>query len=239
VVLSQHAVGAAHRERTRKVYSTASSDKTLQSAPQAHQISTTTRRVCLRNDCPFVTPDDRCKKPDCGVEPPPTCSRTYTSDEPLGRCDGGCNWVGTAEDWLIHDCEAPKGAEFYSIPSPRVAEHVIELLDTITLKPHDPHHVLCGHSEIPITNVGVLRLLNRPLDQRTTAAITTELARISESHIRSARYVGTTNKAVATMTGQDPPDVDDTDWADFDRGTRIDAQRDMRRHIADQAAVTA
>lgn len=224
------------------MYSNVSNDKSPQSPPTHPASNSATRRACLRDDCLFAYATARCKKTDCCVEPPPPPPQDCPTDtDPLGRCDAGCNWVGTAESWRTHNCETPKGAQYYQIPSPRVAQHVIELLNLIEPKPHDGRRVLRhdDHSEVPITTVGVLRLLHRPLDQRTAAAVTAELAYIVGQTIYAQ---GSADAAgAAAMAIQKNLDADDATWAASNLQMRSGWQRAMRRHIADHhaAAVNA
>jgi hypothetical protein len=225
------------------VYSNVSNDKTPQSPPTHPASDSATRRACLRDDCLFAYATARCKKTDCCVEPPPPPPQDCPTDtDPLHRCTE-CEWLGTSGQWQTHRCARIKGAECYEIPSPRVAEHVIELLDLIELKPHDARRVLRhdDHSEVPITTVGVLRLLHRPLDQRTAAAVTAELAYIVGQAVSAQ---GSTSAGVAgaeAMAIQKNPDVDDATWAASNLQMRSGWQRAMRRHIADHhaASVTA
>lgn len=203
--------------------------------PHNRRLADATRRDETSPACPLTH-----------VQCPSTCKPCCTGDSarcpvcnpaaPLHRCDC-CDWIGTHNEWPAHKCDNPHPrAETYEIPSPRVAHHVIELLDAVELQPHNPHHVIrpADHSEVPITNVGVLHLLNRPLDQRTTTAVTAELARISTQHVT----VGRNLVAIQTATvGEDhDPHVDKIDWADLDRRTRAGEQHTLRSHIA--AAVT-
>jgi hypothetical protein len=65
------------------------------------------------------------------------------------------------------------------------------LLDgVIGLHPLDERYVvrIADNTVVRITNINVLKLLGTPVDQRTTTAITTQLAKIAEHHVgQSAR----------------------------------------------------
>lgn len=89
------------------MYSTPRNDKTPQ-YPPTHPVSdSAARRVCMRNDCPFVIPDDRCKKSDCCVEPRPLGCPTDSG--PLHRCTEVASMAGQEApdtdgiDWAAFD----------------------------------------------------------------------------------------------------------------------------------------
>jgi hypothetical protein len=220
--------------------------KTLNSSDKCHSLTITTRRsVCPRVDCSLPALSHRCRKADCGVEPPP--QGCPSDSDPLCRCTE-CGWLGTAEHWQAHarqycaNIKVPESypipfprAECYPIPSPRAAQHVIELLDLIELKPHDPRHVIrqSDHSEVPITTVGVLRLLHLPLDQRTAAAVTAELAYLVQRYVKCAvPHIGDERAIAAIEAGQEVPEVTDAERAVHELEFRSSKQRLMREHIA-------
>ena len=134
-----------------------------------------------RDQCPVACtgcPDD------CLVCNPP---------EPRHMCSY-CGWTGPKEAFAggAHDCaNAPDEPEpiddaSYEIPTPRVAQLTIELLNRIGLHPLDPHHVI-RHDDgalVPVSSYGVMDVLNKPLDQETAAAIAAELAYRTRAYVR-------------------------------------------------------
>jgi hypothetical protein len=152
---------------------------------------------------------------------PPRHAR-YNSPDSLHGCVD-CKWVGTSAAWPLHACPNADPDEppvNYPIPSPRIAQLTIEALDAIRLDPHTARR---------ITNIDVLRLLHRHLDQPTTAAVAAELAKFSRCYAETAGHLTHIHQGVAEMAGEDP--THDIDWEGFDQHMRTTKQRTMRRYI--------
>jgi hypothetical protein len=102
------------------------------------------------------------------------------------RCCTECGWSGTPDDWWEHNCNYPHPDVKYSreLPTPRVAQLLIDLYDRITLHPVDPEHVYDGNGAlVPINNFGVMDILGQPVDLTTANAITAELAKLAREYI--------------------------------------------------------
>jgi hypothetical protein len=130
--------------------------------------------------------------------------------------------------------------------NPYVAQLMIELLDIIRIRaPFDTAHVIraADRADIPITNTGVMRLLRRPLDQRTTTALTAELARYGEVYLDMVERSRVELRWIPTGDGRhwivpDPPRTDqDPYWEDhLDPHMSDNTQTRLRHHI--KTAVT-
>lgn len=211
------------------------------------------RPICMVRGCPCITPKEHgwCIKPDCQDPPPPvvspdactgrpeTCSVCNTT-EALHMCLD-CGEIVTDDTWPDHipACpqrlpeDDPEPAARMPILNPYASQLMIELLDLMrTRPPYDAPHVTRadGTTDIPITNTGVLRLLRRPLDQRTTTALTTELTRYCNDYLKWAQRYPVDFAMSKEMYG--PPYESEERYRDTrDQYSRETAQINLRHRL--------
>lgn len=164
--------------------------KTPQNAPGPRDPADTTRQ----ENCPCPAACIDCPD-DCPACNPP---------EPRHMC-ARCGWAGARENFMDHDCNNPDpepdpdAEASYEIPTQRVSQLTVDLIDRIDLHPLDPHHVIriADGTQVPVSPVGVMRILGQDLDQRTAAAVAAELAYRTRAYVRSTNAGNVLAKACA------------------------------------------